>query len=66
VPATPPLPQGNGSKKKRITLSLHVSRTNSGMGMLGLAEGAVLPAVVKSVEDHGYVLTLGIKVLQVP
>jgi hypothetical protein len=31
-------------------------------GAEGLTEGRALPASVRSVEDHGYVLNLGIKV----
>ena len=59
---------------KRILLSLRLksllgsgssSSSSSGAAGLGpeaLVAGQVLPAVVKSVEDHGYSLTFGIKV----
>lgn len=41
-------------------LSLNVGRLN-GSGTDTLHLGAVLPAVVKGVEDHGYSLSFGIK-----
>ena len=50
------------TKKKRISLSLHVGRINSGLTAAALSPGLALPAAVKSVEDHGYTLTFGIKV----
>ena len=50
------------AKKKRISLSLHVGRINSGLSASALTPGLALPAAVKSVEDHGYTLTFGIKV----
>ena len=49
------------AKKKRISLSLHVGRINSGLSASALSPGLALPAAVKSVEDHGYTLTFGIK-----
>ena len=49
------------AKKKRISLSLHVGRINSGLSAGGVAPGLALPAAVKSVEDHGYALSFGIK-----
>ena len=42
-------------------LSLHVGRVNSGIGREGLVAGLALAACVSSVEDHGYMLSLGIK-----
>lgn len=53
---------GAGGGKKRITLSLHVARMNGGISSAALQPGLVLPACVRSVEDHGYTLALGIKV----
>ena len=50
------------AKKKRIRLSLHVGRVNGGLSATALTPGLALPAAVKSVEDHGYTLTFGIKV----
>lgn len=47
--------------KKRVGLSLNVGRLNSGVTD-ALHLGAVLPAAVRGVEDHGYSLTFGIKV----
>lgn len=51
-----------GEKSKRVALSLHVARLNGPAGADGLHAGAVVPAAVKAVEDHGYSLTFGIKV----
>ncbi len=53
---------GGKKRKKRVQLSLHVARANEGLGAEGVKEGAALPACVRSVEDHGYLLTFGIKV----
>ena len=44
-------------------LSLHVARANSGLGAEALAPGLQLAASVRSVEDHGFILSLGIKVV---
>ncbi len=49
-----------GGDRKRIGLSLNVGRLNGG-GTDALHLGAVLPAAVKAVEDHGYSLTFGVK-----
>ena len=43
-------------------LSLHVARANFGLGAEALAPGLQLAASVRSVEDHGFILSLGIKV----
>ena len=48
-------------KKKRVEASLHVSKINSGLSIDSVRPGCVLPACVKSVEDHGYVLSFGIR-----
>lgn len=45
-----------------MTLSLRVAKLNSGISADALQEGLPLPASVRSVEDHGYTLDLGIKV----
>ncbi|EFN56095.1 hypothetical protein CHLNCDRAFT_145628 [Chlorella variabilis] len=50
-----------GAKKKRVDLSLRVSKMNAGLGPESLREGLALPACVSSVEDHGYLLALGVK-----
>ena len=39
-----------------------MTRINSGLSVAALTPGLALPAAVKSVEDHGYTLTFGIKV----
>lgn len=51
-----------GDKHKRVALSLHVARLAGGGGLEALQPGAVVPAAVKAVEDHGYSLSFGIKV----
>ncbi|KAL4852689.1 rRNA biogenesis protein RRP5 [Chlorella vulgaris] len=54
----------DGSKKKatkRVMLSLRVSKMNGGLGPESLQGGMALPACVRSVEDHGFTLALGIK-----
>lgn len=43
-------------------MSLRVAKLNAGVSADALTEGLALPACVKSVEDHGYTLDLGIKV----
>ncbi|PRW20900.1 RRP5-like protein [Chlorella sorokiniana] len=51
----------SGSARKRVDLSLRVSKMNAGLGAESLKEGLALPACVRSVEDHGYLLALGVK-----
>ncbi|KAL4538228.1 hypothetical protein Ndes2526B_g03454 [Nannochloris sp. 'desiccata'] len=53
--------KGTSNNRKRVDLSLHVSKVNSGLGADSVREGAALPACVKSVEDHGYLVTFGIR-----
>eukprot|EP00887_Chlorella_sp_A99_P001742 scaffold19.g1742.t1 len=53
--------RAGGKRRKRIDLSLHVAAVNEGLGPEALKEGFALPACVRSVEDHGYLLGLGIK-----
>jgi len=55
--------QGGEGSKKRVHLSLHVGRINAGLNAASVVPGTALPAAVKGVEDHGYTLSLGIKVL---
>lgn len=43
-------------------LSLHVAKVNAGIGPAALVPGMHLPACVRSVEDHGFLLTTGIQV----
>ena len=45
-----------------MALSLHVARLASSAGLEALQPGALVPAAVKAVEDHGYSLSFGIKV----
>ena len=47
---------------KSVQLSLRLKRLCGGLGPATLHEGAVVPASVRSAEDHGYTLDLGIKV----
>ena len=49
------------SGKKTISLSLQVSKVNSGLTTEALQRNVPLPACVISVEDHGYTLSFGIK-----
>ena len=46
---------------KRIELSLRLERVCAGIRADSLTEGSVAPAVVQSVEDHGYILSFGIE-----
>ncbi len=59
------MPHLQGDKSKRVALSLHVARLNGLGGAEAITNGAVLPAAVKSVEDHGYALSFGVKVLTI-
>ena len=43
-------------------LSLHVAKVNAGIGAAALVPGMHLPACVRSMEDHGFLLTTGIQV----
>lgn len=47
-----------------MTLSLRVALLNAGLSKEGIVEGLALPGCVRSVEDHGYTVSLGIKVKQ--
>lgn len=53
---------GGKAGKKRIVLSMHVARVNAGIGAAALVPGMHLPACVRSVEDHGFLLTTGVQV----
>ena len=55
-------PAGGKAGRKRIVLSLHVAKVNAGIGPAALIAGMQLPACVRSVEDHGFLLTTGVKV----
>lgn len=48
--------------KRAIELSLHVARVNDGLGLESLSAGLQLAACVRSTEDHGFLLSLGIQV----
>ena len=62
-PATRAGGEGEAPRRgRRIALSLHVARAAAGLGPEALAPGRALPACVRSVEDHGFTLTLGIPV----
>ena len=45
---------------KRIELTLRLSQVCTGLDKGCLSEGAAVPAVVTSVEDHGYIVAFGI------
>lgn len=54
---------GSGEGGRRmVALSLRLRKVCAGLTAGAVTEGAALPAVVKGVEDHGYTLSLGIKV----
>ena len=57
---------GSKEQRRRIHLSLRLSRLAQGLTASALAEGACLPGCVTSVEDHGYLLLFGIQVLLPP
>lgn len=54
---------GSKEQRRRIHLSLRLSRLALGLTSSALVEGACLPGCVTSVEDHGYLLMFGIQVL---
>ena len=45
---------------KRIELSLRLENVCAGIDKDSLVEGSVAPAMVRSIEDHGYILDFGI------
>lgn len=49
-----------GKAKKHIKLSIHPSLANSGVTKKELVKGTTLQASVKSVEDHGLIMDLGL------
>lgn len=48
--------------KRAIELSLHVAKVNDGIGAGSLTAGLQLAACVRSIEDHGFLLSIGIQV----
>lgn len=52
--------QDSKGGKKKVHLSLKVSDVSSGIDKASLYTGAVLPAVIRTVEEHGSVLSLGV------
>ena len=51
-------------QRKRIDLTLRVAKVNNELGIEAVKEGSCFPACVMSVEDHGYILSLGIDGVQ--
>eukprot|EP00854_Cymbomonas_tetramitiformis_P014666 gene14666-17328_t len=49
-----------GKERKRIDLSLRLSTLLKGTEFASFKEGLAMPACVRSVEDHGYVLSFGV------
>ncbi|CAL5224877.1 g7636 [Coccomyxa viridis] len=47
--------------KRAIELSLHVAKVNDGIGAGSLTAGLQLAACVRSIEDHGFLLSIGIQ-----
>nr|XP_058962333.1 protein RRP5 homolog [Pocillopora verrucosa] len=52
--------EGPKPGKKKIKLSVDPKELNSGITKLSLKQGMVLSGFVKSVEDHGYLISFGI------
>ena len=48
--------------KRAIELSLHVAKVNEGIGAGSLTAGLQLAACVRSIEDHGFLLSIGVQV----
>jgi rRNA biogenesis protein RRP5 len=56
------LSDGDGKRaRKRIDLSLRLRHASKGLSAATVKAGLVLPVCVRSEEDHGYMLTLGVK-----
>ncbi|CAO3592652.1 unnamed protein product [Absidia cylindrospora] len=55
------LVQGSDSGKKRIELSLKPSTVNSAIAKVDVVSGLIIGASVESVEDHGYVMSVGVE-----
>ena len=53
---------GSGRKSKVAGLSLRLKKVVGGAGVEALQKGQVVPVCVKTVEDHGYTCTFGMKV----
>ena len=53
---------GSKEQRRRIHLSLRLSRLANGLTPSAFAAGAGLPGCVTSVEDHGYLLLFGVQV----
>ncbi|KAK6088407.1 S1 RNA binding domain-containing protein [Seiridium cupressi] len=51
----------SGKSKKRIELSLRPEQTNSGLSSKDVVANTTVMATVTSVEDHGYVMDLGLE-----
>ncbi|KAI9253242.1 hypothetical protein EDC94DRAFT_546543 [Helicostylum pulchrum] len=54
---------GENKQKKVVELSLKPSVVNEDIAKVDVTPGVTLGATIKSVEDHGYILDLGIKEL---
>jgi rRNA biogenesis protein RRP5 len=52
--------KGEGTANKRIDLTLRLSKLHKSLDMASLREGLNLSAYVRSVEDHGYIVSFGI------
>ncbi|KAI0127798.1 hypothetical protein BJ170DRAFT_733416 [Xylariales sp. AK1849] len=53
--------ESSSKAKKRIELSLRPEQTNSGLSSNDIVANAVVMATVTSVEDHGFVMDLGLE-----
>lgn len=54
-------PRVQAKAAKKIHLTLRLSSVCAGLDKKSFPTGAVVPAVVRTVEDHGYVLDFGVK-----
>lgn len=53
--------EGGEGGRKVVNLSLRLKKVCAGMSGSAVVPGAVLPAVVRGVEDHGFTLSFGVK-----
>ena len=51
---------GKGAKGKKILLTLRLAEVCKGLDKNSFPVGAVVPAVVRTVEDHGFALDFGV------
>eukprot|EP00959_Pyramimonas_sp_CCMP1952_P324548 6793045-Pyramimonas_sp.AAC.1 len=52
--------KGEAGGHKRVDLTLRLSKLHKSLDLASLREGLSLPCYVRSVEDHGYIVSFGI------